>query len=184
MAWTEIVGRRFSATELETYVRAQQFSTFRPKFVVVHNTAVPAVKDRPHGFTPQHMLNLVAFYRGKGWSAGPHAFVDQNGTWIFTPITAQGVHSPSWNGTSLGVETLGDYESERFEDPIKGNLLDCLTVLHDVLGLDPHELRLHREDVQTSHKTCPGKNLNRRELVDELTQRLLTRRTSAASISV
>jgi len=176
MVWTDIVGRRFSPTELEAYVREQQFAAFRPRFVVVHNTGVPSVKQRPHGFTDQHMRNLVTFYRDTNrWSAGPHAFVDQNGIWIFTPLTVQGVHSPSWNDAALGVETLGDYETEAFDDPIKANLLDCLAVFHRVLDLDPRSLRFHKEDERTTHRTCPGRNMNKAQLVEDLVARLSPR---------
>lgn len=173
MTWTKIVGERFSASELDTYVRGLTFGAWRPSFVVVHNTSRPRITERPHGFTPQHMQNLVGFYRDtQKWSAGPHAFVDQNGIWIFTPLTSPGVHSPSWNHEAWGVETLGDYETETFTDPIKSNLLDCLTVLHDVMGLDPNALKLHKEDPQTTHKTCPGKRVSKPELISEIASRL------------
>lgn len=175
MPWTEIVGQRFSSDEFEAYVRAQVFGAFDPKFVVVHNTASPTIKQRPHGFTAQHMKNLVSYYRDtQKWSAGPHVFVDQNGIWVFTPLTAPGVHSPSWNRVSLGIETLGDYRTEPFEDPIKQHLLACLTVLHDALGLDPALLKFHYEDELTDHD-CPGENLDKAALLAELATRLTAR---------
>jgi hypothetical protein len=176
MVWTEIVGQRFSPEDFENYVRKQVFGSFKPKFVVVHNTAAPTVTQRPHGFTQQHMKNLVSFYRDTNkWSAGPHVFVDQNGIWVFTPLTAPGVHSPSWNHESLGVETLGNYESEAFEGPIKEHLLACLAVLHGALALDPAQLKFHKEDKNTSHKGCPGKNLEKSALLADLVTRLRAR---------
>src|SRR5437868_12726973 len=118
MTWTPIVAKRLSALDLDSYVRNLVFGQWRPSFVVVHNTSVPRITDRPNGFTDAHMRNLESFYRDQQkWSAGPHAFVDQNGIWLFTPLTAPGVHSPSWNHSSWGIETLGDYETEAFQDP-------------------------------------------------------------------
>jgi N-acetylmuramoyl-L-alanine amidase CwlA len=173
MGWTEIVGQRFSSDEFGAYVRSLIFGSFRPKFVVVHNTAAPTIKQRPQGFTQQHMKNLVSFYRdAKKWSAGPHLFVDQNGIWVFTPLTMPGVHSPSWNHESIGVETLGNYETEPFEGPIKEHLIACLALLHDALHLDPARLKFHKDDANTTHKGCPGKNLDRFALLADLAQRL------------
>jgi hypothetical protein len=118
MAWKDIVGARFSPAEFDNYVRQLVFTTWRPQFVVVHNTGSPTLAERPVGFTPAHIQNLGTYHRdGRGWSAGPHCFVDQNGIWVFTPLTTPGVHSPSWNDKTWGVETLG--EAEAFTAPIQ-----------------------------------------------------------------
>ena len=96
------------------------------------------------------MQNLVAFYRDQqGWSAGPHCFVDQNGIWAFTPLMTPGVHTPFWNSISWGIETLGEYMSEKFVDPIHSNLVACVATLHMTAGLDIGSLRFHKEDPRT-----------------------------------
>ena len=59
--------------------------------------------------------------------------------------------------------------------PIKANLLACLAVFHRVLDLDPHSLRFHKEDERTTHRTCPGKNLNKAQLIEDLVARLSPR---------
>jgi hypothetical protein len=178
MSWTPIVGQRFTPAELDAYLQGLVFDHWRPQFVVVHNTGSPTIAQRPHGFTLNHIANLVTYYRdNQHWSAGPHAFVDQNGIWVFTPFTAPGVHSPSWNHLSWGVEMLGDYHSEPFADPIRENLLACLTVLHRRLGLDPSSLRLHKEDPLTKHD-CPGKHIDKPTLVTEIVTRLTAQRAS------
>jgi N-acetylmuramoyl-L-alanine amidase len=185
MVWKEIVGKRFTGMEFETYVSQLVFGRWRPEFVVVHNTSVPSIEQRPHGFTEAHMQGLVKYYRDEqGWSGGPHAFVDQNGIWVFTPLTGSGVHSPSWNHNSWGIETLGDYATEAFEDPIKENLLGCLTALHQVMSLSPGSLKLHKEDQATTHKGCPGVNLRKDLLVAELTARLGDRRAPPEAVDL
>src|SRR5271156_2922591 len=106
MAWKGIVGARFSSDDFIAYLQHLAFTAWRPQFVVVHNTGVPNIKQRPTGFTAAQMQNLVTYYRDQmGWSAGPHCFIDQNGIWVFTPLTTSGVHSPSWNSISWGVES-------------------------------------------------------------------------------
>ena len=168
MPWKEIVGARFSPAEFDDYVAQLDFSAWRPQFVVVHNTGIPALADRPAGYNQAQMQNLVHYYRDtKGWSAGPHCFVDQNGIWVFTPLTTSGVHSPSWNGVSWGIETLGDYSTEAFTDPIHEHLVACLATLHAVVPLDVSNLHFHKEDPLTTH-ICPGVNLNKVALIHDV----------------
>lgn len=176
MAWKGIVGARFSPDEFTAYVSHLTFSAWRPQFVVVHNTSSPTLAQRPKGFTLEHMQNLVAFYRDQqGWSAGPHCFVDQNGIWAFTPLTTPGVHTPSWNSISWGIETLGEYMSEKFTDPIHSNLVACLATLHMAAGLDIGSLRFHKEDPRTTHRNCPGLDLNKDKLVKDVHDLIVSR---------
>lgn len=169
MAWKGIVGARFSPDDFSGYVSHLAFSAWRPQFVVVHNTGSPTLAQRPNGFTNQHIQNLVSFYRDQqGWSAGPHCFVDQNGIWVFTPLTTPGVHSPSWNSISWGVETLGDYTKEVFEDPVRSNLIACLATLHIAVGLEIQTLHFHKEDPRTTHRDCPGDHIDKEKLKNDV----------------
>jgi len=176
MAWKGIVGRRFSPDEFDAYVKQLTFSAWRPQFVVVHNTGVPSLAQRPNGFTQEHMRNLELFYRDqKKWTAGPHCFVDQNGIWVFTPLTVPGVHSPSWNSLSWGVETLGDYMKDEFVDPIHANLIACLATLHAGIGLDINSVRFHKEDIKTTHRDCPGVKIDKNSLIQDVHNLIVTR---------
>ena len=177
MAWKGIVGERFSPEDFDEYVRKLVFKDWHPQFVVVHNTSVPTLAQRPQGFTPQHMRNLEDFYGSKGWSAGPHCFVDQNGVWVFTPLTTPGVHSPSWNAVSWGVETLGDYTTETFTDPVRCNLVSCLATLHSAMGLDSHTLKFHKEDPRTTHKDCPGDHVSKPKLIQAVHAQIVERQS-------
>ena len=179
MPWKEIVGARFSPAEFDDYVAQLDFSAWRPQFVVIHNTGIPALADKPAGYTQAQMQNLVHYYRDtQGWSAGPHCFIDQNGIWVFTPLTTSGVHSPSWNGVSWGIETLGDYSTEAFTDPIHEHLVACLATLHSVVPLDVSNLHFHKEDPLTTHN-CPGNNISKAALIHDVRQLILSRHTLA-----
>src|SRR5205085_997529 len=115
MPWKEIVGRSFDRDGFNAYCQSLSWTNWRPSFIALHNTALPSLAQRPDGLTPQHIQNLVGYYRDSlGWSAGPHLFVDDRKIWVFTPLTTPGVHSPSWNRIALGIEMLGNYESESF----------------------------------------------------------------------
>ena len=163
-----IVGRFFRCNDsLRASLAGLDLSAWRPltgrdgpEFVVLHNTGAPTLAQRPQGFTPHHMVNLAEYYAGLGWHAGPHWFADQNGVWAFSSSEHPGVHSPSWNHVSWGVEMLGDYDRESFETgagaSVAANAAYLLAALHARAGIDSHTLRLHRWDPETSHKDCPG----------------------------
>lgn len=164
--WKPIVGRGFTAASFADYVDKLDFSEWEPEFVVVHNTSAPTLAQW-HGKTPpeQRIQNLVGYYRDQQhWSAGPHLFVADDLIWVFTPLTTPGVHSPSWNSRSIGMEIVGEYEREDFA-PVRPNVIAALAALHRKLGLDPGTIRFHKEDPRTTHKTCPGRNVNKDDLI-------------------
>ena len=179
MAWKGIVGKSFTPEGFAAYVEGLQFGAWRPRFVVVHNTSAPDTKTwqgwqtrKPPISDEQWARNLEGYYKGQGWSAGPHLFVTPKGILVFSPLTAPGTHSPSWNSISWGVETVGEFDRDPFTGPIKDNLVAALGILHKAAGLSvlPYAvgvrgLHFHKEDVKTTHKSCPGKNMNKANLV-------------------
>jgi len=179
MPWKGIVGRSFTSDEFDVYCHTLQWNAWRPSFIVLHNTATPSLAQRPAGLTQQNILGLEAFYRDtQKWSAGPHLFIDDRQIWVFTPLTVSGVHSPSWNKVALGVEMLGDYETEDFDGgrglAVRQNAVAALATLSAVLGLASDTMRIHREDPLTTH-ACPGKNVRKLEVVQAVQDLLLTR---------
>lgn len=165
MNWKGIVGRNLSPEDFRQYVAGLNWDGWRPEFIVLHNTQDPSLRDRPDGLTYQHILDLESFFRDEqGWSGGPHLFVDDRQIWVFTPLTVPGVHSPSWNAVAVGVEMLGDYDSEEFDSGrgalVRDNAVAAISILSAKLGLDPETMRLHREDPKTDHH-CPGDNVDK-----------------------
>ena len=180
--WTNIVGVGFTAAEFETYVRGLIFDVWRPRFVVLHNTAIPRLSQWHDVAGARRMRNLENFYRNQQqWSAGPHLFVADDLIWVFTPLTARGVHSPSWNSKAWGVEMVGDYSTEPFDGGVRDNTVSALATLHDALGLDPVTLRLHKEDPRTTHD-CPGKNVGKADIIARVQEALATRSAGAYPI--
>ncbi len=153
-------ARRFTREDFTTYLAGLE-SNWHPSGVTMHHTASPSLAQRPNGFSPQHLINLKDFYQHeKGWSSGPHFFVDDQGDGIilFCALGAKGVHAVSFNSTDWGIEVLGDYDEE---DPLTGRGMKCwqnaawlARTLMTHIG-EGAKLHFHRDDPKTS-KTCPG----------------------------
>jgi hypothetical protein len=172
MAWKEIVGRSFSTAEFDDYCHTLKWEAWRPQFIVLHNTGSPSLAQRPNGLTREHLANLEGYYRDKQkWSAGPHLFIDDKQIWVFTPLTVSGVHSPSWNKVALGIEMLGNFETEEFSNgrgfQVRTNTVAAVATLSAILGLDPRSMKIHREDPLTTH-ACPGKHVRKLEVIQDV----------------
>jgi len=164
--WKGIVGKGFRPDEFRNYVGGLSFSSWRPLFVVLHNTSAPRLSQWHSVPGEQRMKNLESFYRDEQkWSAGPHLFIADDLIWVFTPLTTSGVHSPSWNGVSWGVEMVGEYQEEPFSPAVKQNTADALAILHSWRGITPDTLKFHKEDPKTTHKTCPGRNVDKADMI-------------------
>lgn len=165
MAWKQIIGLPCTLPQLQNLISGMIFNSWRPSFLVLHNTSAPTLKQWHSADGKTRMTNLVSYFRDqRGWSAGPHAFVADDLVWPFTPFNTPGVHTPSWNGTSIGIETVGDFD---FENPdtapgqnVKNNAVALFAMLHSKLGINPDTIKLHKEDPRTTHE-CPGKLLAR-----------------------
>lgn len=179
-AWRGIVGKSFTPDGFEKYLAGLKFNLWRPKFIVVHNTSAPDTKTwqgwqnrKPPITDEKWAQNLVGYYRDQQhWSAGPHLFITPAGILTFSPLTGPGTHSPAWNSISWGVETVGEFERDSFAGPIRDNLVATLAILHASAGLSPlpyqrgvRGLHFHKEDPKTTHKSCPGKNMVKTDLV-------------------
>jgi hypothetical protein len=180
--WKGIVGLSFSPEDFDNYCHGLHWTTWRPSFIVLHNTAPPTLAQRPDGLTKQHILNLEAFYRDeRGWSAGPHLFIDDKQIWAFTPLTVPGVHSPSYNAVALGFEMLGDYDTDLFDSGrglnVQKNAVAAVATVSAVLALDPNSMKLHKEDPKTDHKNCPGKNVDKAKFTQAVKDIIASRRT-------
>jgi hypothetical protein len=80
------------------------------------------------------------------------------------------------------VESVGEFEHEPFDGPVRDNLIAALAILHAAAGLSPlpyeqghHGLHFHREDPATTHKSCPGKNMVKADLVAAVQAEILRR---------
>jgi hypothetical protein len=172
-AWKGIVGRGFTAAEFDVYVASLVFGAWRPQFVVLHNTGDPTFRHWHDYPGERRMRGLERYYRDDmHWSAGPHLFVADDLIWAFTPLTTRGVHAPSWNLVSWGVEIVGDYDHEVLRSDVKENAIHALATLHIAGGLDPATLKFHKDDPKTTHRHCPGARISKPEFIAAIQARL------------
>ncbi len=164
--WQGIIGRGFTTEDFQAYVDGLDFSNWTPEFVVLHNTDIPRFADWHSEPGEVRMHGLERFYRDvKQWSAGPHLFVADDLVWVFTPLTTHGVHAPSWNEVSWGVEMVGNYSLEELSPSVFANTCAALATLHSAIGISPDTLRFHKEDPLTDHKDCPGTRVDKAEII-------------------
>lgn len=164
-------GKAYSTEQFEGFVKGIKWTIWKPSLIVIHHTAAPSLAQRPDGFTHQHMVNIKDYYNGLGWSAGPHLFIDDDQIWTFSPLTKKGIHAKSFNSTGIGIEMLGEYDSE---NPWSDRGLQVLTTtaktvkqLMNKLGLTKADIRFHRDDPKTS-KMCPGTKIGKQQFLDFL----------------
>ncbi len=66
---------------------------------------------------------------------------------------------------------LGNFESEPFSSgrgaKVRDRTVAALATLHAILGLDPESLRLHKEDLVTTHR-CPGSNVKKADMIQRV----------------
>jgi hypothetical protein len=159
------VGRVWTLESFREYLKGVKRPAY-VKSVTIHHTGAPSLAQRPHGFLAQHLLNIKSYYQSLGWNRGPHLFVDEDQIFGMTPLNVPGIHAVSFNRNSIGIEILGDYDSE---DPLTGRGLACMKntaavtkALFEWLDMPVNEntLKFHRDDPKTS-KTCPGKKVKK-----------------------
>lgn len=173
MTWTPIVRKAFDLSQLKIYINSLSFQNWKPSLIVWHNTALPTItqweksyqQDLSNGLEPgiTRINSLENYFKGMGWSAGPHAFVYKDKVWAFTPFNHKGTHSPSWNGISIGIEMIADFDKEDDDSGIglliKNNTIALTAMLCEKLNLNPETaIKLHKEDKRTTHD-CPGHNI-------------------------
>jgi hypothetical protein len=168
----DFVGKAFTPVEFREYVSGVQFTSWKPEFIVLHNTSDPTL-EQWHKLSSRTALQKFAeYYGGMGWSGGPHLFVDDKTIWVFNPLNKPGVHAASWNKISLGVMMIGDYDTEAFDDNVRNNTVQAIAILDEALKLKAETLRFHRDEPNATH-SCPGKNVVKEDIIRRISTSLV-----------
>jgi hypothetical protein len=169
-----IEPRGFTAAEFKDYCATLTWAQgWRPKFVTLHNTAEPNLKQWSHfGLGKEagakRVHNLNSYYRSLHWHSGPHIFVAPDLIWVACDLQQDGVHASCYNRTSLGVEMVGDYATEAFDSgdgaKVRDNAVAAVAALYRALRLSPTTLRFHKECVR-DHHNCPGARVDKSDFI-------------------
>jgi len=158
------------------YLRCKKFGKPAPDKIVLHHTWKPTIQAWNGEETIQ---SLKKHYESRGWSAGPHIFIADDGIWLFTDMKEVGIHAGLGNATwkkegklyggykcergklqgySIGVEVVGNYDEKVWEGETLKNALFCISELQKKLGISIRNIMFHQD---YSQKSCPGNAITR-----------------------
>lgn len=182
----EILGKNLNLNDFRQYVKSYDFGSIKPTSLVIHHTWSPKKSDWRASTT---INGLKKYYEDKGWSAGPHLFIAEDGVWLFTPMSKVGIHAGEGNATwtrlgkdytgftgplgsklksySIGIEVVGDYDVERWTGETLKNALGAIKFLMEFLEIKTEDVYFHR-DFPSAKKSCPGYAITKEWLFAEL----------------
>jgi hypothetical protein len=167
----------YTPLEFDFFVNSLKWTSWKPKFITLHNTGEPSLKQWMQGnhgkpvddaYELQRMRNLIHYYKDQmKWHSGPHLIISPRKIWTLCDLTQDGVSVRCWNKVTLALEMVGDYSHEAFDSgdgaKVRDLTVSALASLHKVLKLTPlpyltgsFGLHPHTDCVQ-DRKTCPGK---------------------------
>lgn len=160
----QIDGRQMTIAECQAHIDQIELRPWRASAICIHNTGAPDLKSWLGYPVDKRLQNIKAYYEGppNNWHSGPHFFVDPIHIIPFTPMNQKGTHSPSFNGTHIGIECVGNYDKD--DDDVgpgldmKRNMIALVGMLCERIGINPAKLAMHKDDPSTTHD-CPGKDL-------------------------
>lgn len=188
--WKNFDGKPYTRDQLAARIASADFSNWRrkdgsvgrPLYIVLHNTSDPTIKlwlSWPPAKRSQYILNAQADYENnKHWLAGPHFFVppdDAICAFGFSDLTTCGTHASCFNSDSIGIEMVGEFDNEDFDQGpgalVRDNAVYLMALLHNKLGLQPEPyvygrqgLHFHIECKQDDHD-CPGTAVHKPDVV-------------------
>ncbi len=159
------IGEGLRAAAFDRYVSSYSFGRIPPSYIVLHHTAIPstlaarypsgAVWDageegmseaRIYQKRVKQLDALAAYYENSlGWDRGPHLFIDDRWIYLFTPMSAVGIHAKEGNAFtkdgrlhySIGIEVIGYYEKVTWPAPVAANVRTAAQALCGRLGIRP-----------------------------------------------
>ena len=158
----QIINQRLDLHEFRNYADTYQFGAPPPDKLVIHHTWRPT---RENWGGVHSIAGLKRYYEGKGWPAGPHLIIADDGIWLFSPMNKDGIHAGKLNHRSIGIEVVGDYDQEKWSGKTKENTLGAIRFLMKRLSIAKQNIFFHRD---ISSKTCPGKAITKEWLFTEL----------------
>lgn len=164
--------------DFEAYIAPMTWDRgWHPAFITGHNTGVPRLSQYVNQYSDavrqQWPGNLNHYYRNTmKWHSGPHIVICPKITggyiWVLCDLELDGVSVSCWNSKTIGIECVGDYETE---DPTTGHgaevrdqFVEIAAALCRHFGWAPRPQILGVKGIHwhkqctNDHHPCPGKN--------------------------
>lgn len=132
------------------------------KNIVIHHTWKP-VPSQWNGTASMNALQR--YYTSLGWNAGPHLFIctgskhpSTDGIFQLTPLNIKGIHANRCNPYSIGIEVVGNYDTQFWSDSTAKFVYETIAHLLQWTNLPVSSVIGHRDC--GSPKTCPGKAIS------------------------
>jgi hypothetical protein len=167
------IKKGYTLVEFKEYMAKEKPTKFIDKGtavtgVTLHNTWMPDLKrvkgylDSKKWTAEQLIDNWWVSYRKMGWYSGPHLFIFPDKIYVATPLNVRGTHSPSYNKSFWGIEIVGNYDIEVLPPEMRKLAVGAAAEMFRALGVKASDknFKFHGEDPKTTHKDCPGKNLD------------------------
>lgn len=123
------------------------------------------------------MESMGEAYEQRGWDSGPHLFLAAltpgpftDGVWAGTPLAVPGTHAGDCNPSHIGVEVIGDYDSEPWPAKVAELVYGVVVLLMRWGNIPVVQVHGHRECL--ANKSCPGRQIDMNQVRRTLTQRL------------
>jgi lysozyme family protein len=196
--WPNFDGKAYNRAQLAAHINSLDFSKWkrkdgsagRPKFIVLHNTSEPTIKQWLSWSAEkrrQYIQNVQHYYESDlRWHAGPHFFVPPEldpCCYGFSDPTTAGTHASCFNSDSIGIEMVGEFNVEAFDsgpgEMVRDDAVYLCALLCNKLGLDPAAPYVYGQqglhfhiDCKADNHDCPGTNV--RKVKAELMARIKT----------
>lgn len=145
-----IDGRYMTAEQFVAYVEALDMGPVG--WVYIHHTA-----SRETDWCGAESLKVLkAEYESKGWTAGPHLFVDSNGIWLCSPLCKDGIGVSGHNWHARHIEIVGNFMDHTPDQQRWRHAVIATAAILKRTGLGVSVVRQHRQAEATK---CPGDKL-------------------------
>jgi len=126
------------------------------KIIINHHTYEPTVDDWRGLSTMKGMLN---YYKNKKkWDRFPHLFVAPDGIWQMNKLNETGIHANAANSISIGVEVVGNYDKQVWQEPIRTFAFKTNAYLAKWGNISLQNILPHRQ--YNPLKSCPGRAID------------------------
>lgn len=157
-------GRVFASVDaFESYLVTE--SVWWASGATIHHTWRPTVAQWKANTPANNLKGLIRTWRDdNGWTTGPNMVIGPDGIYLASGIKYPGIHAGVCNSTHIGIEIVGDYDNQQWQEPIRGFVYGTVGAIARKLRLTWNDIILdkqingHRECLP--NKSCPGKAIS------------------------